>query len=54
VLSANRQKTSKQQAAASRVDIVGGGGPGTLGKRSLTPRDIDYSKTSDDDILSLP
>ena len=54
VLSANRQKTSKQQASASRVDIVGGGAPGTLGKRSLTPRDIDYSKTSDDEILSLP
>ena len=53
VLSANREKAAKHQAAASRVDIVGGGAPETVGKRSLTPRDIDYSKTSDDQILNM-
>ena len=53
VLSANRQKTAKQQAAAGRVDIVGGGAPESIDKRPLSPRDIDYRKTTDDEILGL-
>ena len=53
VLSANREKTARQQAAAGRVDIAGGGAPESVGKRTLQPRDIDYTKTSDDQILSM-
>jgi len=53
VLSANREKTARQQAAAGRVDIAGGGAPESVGKRTLKPRDIDYTKTSDDQILSM-
>jgi len=53
VLSANREKTARQQAAAGRVDIAGGGAPEAVGKRTLQPRDIDYTKTSDDQILSM-
>jgi hypothetical protein len=52
VLSANRQKTAKQQAAAKRVDIVGGGAPEAVPRRPLTPKDIDYSKTTDDQLLN--
>jgi len=53
VLSANREKSARQQAAAGRVDIAGGGAPESVGKRTLQPRDIDYTKTSDDQILSM-
>src|SRR5712692_9663681 len=53
LLSANREKTARQQAAAGRVDIAGGGAPESVGKRTLQPRDIDYTKTSDDQILSM-
>ena len=53
VLSANRAKLEKQEAAARRVDITGGGATEPRSARALRPRDIDYSRTSDDDILSL-
>lgn len=53
VLSANRAKLEKQETAARRVDITGGGAQGTVGKRPLTPKDIDYHQTTDEQILSL-
>jgi hypothetical protein len=52
VLSANRQKAMKQQAAASRVDIVGGGSPEPIGRRARNSREIDYSRMSDEEILN--
>lgn len=53
VLALARRKTEKQDAAARRVDIVGGGGYPDAARRGLAPRDIDYRRTSDEDILSL-
>ena len=53
VLALARRKTEKQDAAARRVDIVGGGGFPDSSRRGLAPRDIDYRRTSDEDILSL-
>ncbi len=53
VLSANREKLAREQSASSRVDITGGGAPQRVGKRSLTPRDIDYGKTSDEQLLEM-
>ncbi len=53
VLALARRKTEKQDAAARRVDIVGGGGYLDAARRGLAPRDIDYRRTSDEDILSL-
>lgn len=52
-LAAHREKTAKQEAAARRVDIAGGGAPESIGRKPLDPRRIDYSKTSDDEILSM-
>ncbi len=53
VVSAQRQKNERQQAAAQRVDLAGGGAMDALPARPLKPQEIDYSKTTDDQILSL-
>jgi hypothetical protein len=53
VLALARRKTEKQDAAARRVDIVGGGGYPDAARRGLAPREIDYRRISDEDILSL-
>ncbi len=55
VLAWNKASLDKQNQAAGRTDITGGqaprGAPGGAGE-ALSPDRIDYSKTSDDDILS--
>lgn len=57
VLSISRQRRDKQVQAGSRTDITGGrppsGGPGTqpIGT-NVRAQQVDYSKTSDDDLLS--
>ena len=53
VLTAADAKLARQRAAASRVDITGGGAPGTVPKLPLAPKDIDYSRLTDADILNL-
>ena len=53
VLAANQDRLSRQRAAAHRVDIAGSGRGGDAGRRSLGPRDIDYARLSDSDILNL-
>ncbi len=53
VLAASDAKLARQRAAQGRVDITGGGAPGTVPKQSLSPKEIDYSKLSDADILNL-
>lgn len=53
VLAAADAKLARQRAAASRVDITGGGAPGTVPKLPLSPKDINYSKLTDSDILNL-
>lgn len=42
----------RQRNAAKRIDIAGGA-PGGDGPRSLMPKDIDYRRMSDSDILNL-
>ncbi len=54
VLAASRARSEKETAAAKRVDITGAGAMEPRPKRPVTPKDIDYSKMSDDQILSMP
>jgi len=53
VVAANQDRRARQRAAERRVDIAGSGGAGNDGLRSMTPRDIDYARMSDADILNL-
>jgi len=53
VVSANQQRRERQRTAERRVDIAGSGGAANDGRRSLGPRDIDYARLSDADILNL-
>ncbi len=52
ILAANQDRREKQRSAESRVDIAGARG-GKDGQRVRSPRDIDYSRMSDADILNL-
>jgi len=53
VMAANQDRRDRQRAAERRVDIAGSGGSGNDGHRTMTPREIDYSRLSDADILNL-
>lgn len=53
VVAANQDRLARQRTAAHRVDITGSGHGGDGGRRSLAPRDIDYARMSDSDILNL-
>jgi hypothetical protein len=53
VVAANQDRRSRQRAAERRVDIAGSSGAGNEGRRSMAPRDIDYARLSDGDILNL-
>jgi hypothetical protein len=53
LVAANNDRRTRQRAAEHRVDIAGSGGTGSDGSRSMTPRDIDYRRMSDSDILNL-
>ncbi len=53
VVAANQDRLARQRAAAHRVDIAGSGRGGDGGRRSFGPRDIDYGRMSDSDILNL-
>ena len=53
LVAANHDRRARQRAAERRVDIAGSGGASNDGIRSMTPRDIDYSRLSDSDILNL-
>ncbi|MGA8142926.1 MAG: hypothetical protein WB987_03430 [Candidatus Acidiferrales bacterium] len=53
LVSANRQRLSRQRTAERRVDIAGSTSGGNDGRRSTSPRDLDYSRLSDADILNL-
>jgi hypothetical protein len=52
VVAANQERRARQRAAEHRVDIAGSSG-GSEGRRSMAPRDIDYARMSDGDILNL-
>lgn len=53
VVTANQDRRARQRAAERRVDIAGSNGAGNDGRRPMTPRDIDYARMSDADILNL-
>jgi len=52
VVAQSSSRSQRQRSAERRVDIAGGS-PGSSGRRALSPRDIDYRKLSDADILNL-
>ena len=53
IVAANQDRRARQRAAERRVDIAGSGGAGNDGRRSFAPRDLDYARLSDADILNL-
>jgi hypothetical protein len=53
LVAANRDQRARQRSAERRVDISGSGGAGNDGRRAMGPRDIDYARMSDSDILNL-
>jgi hypothetical protein len=53
LVSSGADRRARQRAAESRVDIGGSGRSGAEGRRTLSPREIDYSRLSDADILNL-
>lgn len=53
VVTANQERRTRQRAAERRVDIAGSSGGGNDSRRPIAPRDIDYSRMSDADILNL-
>jgi len=53
VVSANQQRRERQRTAERRVDIGGTGGAGNEGRHSMGPREINYARMSDADILNL-
>jgi hypothetical protein len=52
ILAANQDRLAKQRSAESRVDIAGTRG-GVDAQKARSPRDIDYNRMSDADILNL-
>jgi hypothetical protein len=53
VVSANHERRARQRSAERRVDIARSGGAGNDGRRAVTPRELNYSRMSDADILNL-
>lgn len=53
LISAGDERRARQRAAEARVDIAGSGRTGSDGRRALSPRELDYSRLSDADILNL-
>jgi hypothetical protein len=54
VLSTARTRAARQAAASARVDIAAPGGSlDSMPMRPMSPREIDYARMSDDEILSL-
>lgn len=53
VVSANQEKLSRQDKATKRVDISGAGSSDGVRRKPLSPRDLDYKRMSDADILNL-
>lgn len=53
IVAANQDRRARQRTAERRVDIAGSGRTGSDGGRAMTPRDINYSRMTDGDILNL-
>jgi hypothetical protein len=53
VLKAQQERHSRQRAGENRVDLMGAGRAESSRKRPTTPKDIDYGRMSDGEILDL-
>ena len=53
IVSAAHERRTRQRTAERRVDIAGSGVAGNDGRRSMSPRDLDYARLTDADILNL-
>lgn len=53
VVAANQEKLSRQSASAKRVDISGAASSDGVNRRPVSPREVDYKRLSDADILNL-
>ena len=53
LVAANQDRRARQRSAERRVDIAGSSGSGNDGHRTMTPRDLDYKRLSDADILNM-
>ncbi|HKV06334.1 MAG TPA: hypothetical protein VJO53_14660 [Candidatus Acidoferrales bacterium] len=53
IVAANQDRRTRQRAAERRVDIAGSGRAGNDAPRPIAPRDLDYARMSDSDILNL-
>jgi len=54
VLNTARTRAARQAAAAARVDIAAPGGSlDSMPLRPMSPREVDYARMSDDDIMSM-
>jgi len=53
VVAANQEKLSRHESAAKRVDISGAGPSDGVNRKPVSPRDVDYKRLSDADILNL-
>ena len=53
IIAANRERLGRHDAASKRVDISGAGPSDGVNRKPVSPRDINYRKLSDADILNL-
>jgi hypothetical protein len=53
IVAANQDRRARQRTAERRIDIAGSGGSAGESRRITSPRDINYSRMSDADILNL-
>lgn len=53
VVAGNRERLARHESAAKRVDIAGGGASDGVNRKPMSPRDVDYKRLSDSDILNL-
>jgi hypothetical protein len=53
IVSAANERRTRQRTAERRIDIAGSSGAGNDGHRSMSPRDVDYARLTDADILNL-
>ena len=53
VVSANRERLTRHDSAAKRVDISGSGPSDGVNRKPISPRELNYKRLSDSDILNL-
>jgi hypothetical protein len=53
IVSAANERRTRQRTAERRIDIAGSSGAGNDGRKSMSPRDLDYARLTDADILNL-